>query len=114
MSKQRFADCLMLDRIVNDTRAARNYPRLTGKTVNTLSEWIVDAGEDGGPFSTPSDVDVANHERLRDTAEANSADRMEFRERVIAHVVGDASGFGEGRQLEYAMGAEDVFVPHSR
>jgi hypothetical protein len=27
------------------------------------SEWIVDAGEDGGAFATPSDVDEADHDR---------------------------------------------------
>src|SRR6202167_4466036 len=82
--------------------------------VRTGSERIVDAGEDGGAFATPSDVDEADYERFRDCAESNSADRVHFRERVVAQVVRDASRFGERRQLEYAVGAEDGLVPHSR
>ncbi len=37
-----------------------------------------------------------------------------FGERIVAHVMRDATGFGERRQLEDAVGAEDVFVPHPR
>src|SRR5260370_29984683 len=51
---------------------------------NRRSEWIVDAGKDGGAFATPSDVNEADYERLRNRAKSNAADRVQFRERVVA------------------------------
>src|SRR5258708_37485691 len=78
------------------------------------SEWIIEAGEDGGAFATPSDVEEADYERFRNGAKSNAADRVQLRERIVAQVMRDASRFGERRQLEYAVCAEDGFVPHSR
>src|SRR5260370_2695740 len=83
-------------------------------TMAARSEWIIDAGKDGGAFATPSDVNEADYERLRNGAKSNAADRVQFRERVEAQIMRDASSFGERRQLEDAVGAENGFVPHSR
>lgn len=76
-------------------------------------EWIVDAGKDGGAFAAPSDVNEPDHERLRDSAESDSADRVQIREWVVVQCMADASRFGERRQLEYPVGAENVFLPHA-
>src|SRR5271170_7331262 len=77
-------------------------------------EWIVDTRENCGAFAAPSDVDVPDHERLRDSAKSDAADRMQVLERIVAHLMTDASRFGEWRQLEYPVSAENVFIPNSR
>src|SRR5208282_5163041 len=73
-----------------DSRAKRvallcNNPRLTGKAIDARLEWIVDAGKDGGALATPSEVNEPDHEWLRDSAESDSANRVQIRERVVAH-----------------------------
>ena len=50
------------------------------QAAGALLEWIIDAGEDRGAFAAPSDIDEADYERLRDSAESDAADRMQILE----------------------------------
>src|SRR6202011_2359019 len=77
-------------------------------------ERIIDSRKHRRALAAPTDVDVADHEWLGDPAKAHTANRMQVGEGVFARVVEDPAGLEEGRQLQDAMGVEDVGSPHPR
>ncbi len=78
------------------------------------SERVVDSREYRDAFAAVAYIDEADHERLRDAAKTDAADRVQIVKRIEAEVVRDAADIEEWRELQNSVGAEDVVIPDPR
>src|SRR5258708_2064041 len=85
--------------------------RRPARRPHRISKRVVDAGEDGVAFQAPSDVDESDDLRPNDGAEAHAVAEVEIRHRRVEDVMEHLTGFGEGRDLELGLHAEERVLP---
>src|ERR1035438_4347293 len=83
-----------------DARAAAPH---TGEPLVLLLERIVDAGEHGRALTPEADIDVTDDKGPGDTADAQTPDRMQLRERKAARLREYPTEIDEGRQFQVDM-----------